>query len=164
MGYFSGRSGHVSYYRLLPDGTRDIRKVAKVREWNLTSEVSLLPTNTLGDFADSGVPDMKRASGGCTMLYYRLEPTKDDLTGTYQFTALLGKLMRHGAIDNNMKIRLSLDVSDQKDDDIVFDAWITSARMRSAVGELVSVDVSFTMDGDYKEVINTALGAPYPKE
>lgn len=161
MGYYTGRDGHLSFRRLLSDGSRDTRRVAKVRNWSLTTNVALLPTTTLEDFADSFVPSTKGGSGSATIIYYRLEPGVDDLSARYQFTALLRRIMKRGAIESTDKVRLELNVSPAAVDDIVIDAWITSARIASATSELTEVEIQFTQDGDFQEVIDQALGAPY---
>jgi hypothetical protein len=61
--------------------------------------------------------------------------------------------MRIGEINTNHRVRLILNVGNKDEDDIKLDAYITSAQVGSSTGELSTVSIQFTMDGDFVEVI-----------
>jgi hypothetical protein len=87
-------------------------------------------------------------------MYYRLEPGES--AQKTQFTALLAKIHKRGAITEQDRVFLELDVDTGGIDDIKMYAYITNAVIGSAVGELVVVPIQFTMDGDFDEAINQA--------
>ena len=95
---------------------------------------------------------MKGATGSATLLYYRLE-TGESATYT-QFTELIGNLVKRGSITSDNRVRLELNVGGDDTDDIVFDAYITSASISVSTGELSVVPINFTMDGEFRQVIS----------
>lgn len=142
MGFYTGRTGSLSFGG---------KPVAKIRDWSLDTTVELLPTNDISSIANTFTPGVKGATGSATLLYYRLESGE---SATYtQFTALLGSIMRAGAITDSQKVRLTLNVGNEAADDIVLDAFITSAQVGSSTGELSVVAIQFTMDGDFIDFI-----------
>jgi hypothetical protein len=160
--HYTGSDGSLSYQRLLSNGTRDSRRVAKVRKWNLDTTLTLVDAKTLGDFADRFEATGKGATGSCDLLYYRFDPGDGQSETHYQFTALLNKLVRRGRITREESlIRLALNVGKGGQDRIVFDSWVTAARLGSAVGELSSASIQFTVEDDFTSAIETALGTPY---
>ena len=142
MGFYTGRTGSLVF---------DGKPVAKIRDWSLETTVELLPTNDISSVANTFTPGVKGATGSATLLYYRLAGGE---SATYtQFTALLGNIMRTGAITDNQKVRLTLNVGNETVDDITLDAFITSAQVGSSTGELSTVSIQFTMDGDFIDFI-----------
>jgi hypothetical protein len=141
MHYF-GRQGSLWYGGL---------KVAKVRDWELTSTLDLLETTTIDAYAPTFRPGRKDSSGSATLLYYRLDQREKGLQ--QQFTALLNKVHRTGAITVSDLVRLELRISDRSTNKIICDAWITSATLGTAAGELASVPVEFQVQGDLIEAI-----------
>jgi hypothetical protein len=84
-------------------------------------------------------------------LYYRLESGE---SGAYQqFTAMLGKVMKTGTVETTDRVFMELNVGGGVADDIKFYAYITNATVGVSTGELSTVQVQFTMDGDFSEVI-----------
>ena len=145
MGYYTGRTGGLIF---------NGKPVAKVQSWSVETSVDLLPTADLGADARSFIPSLKGATGNATLMYYRLEPGES--AQKTQFTALLAKIHKRGAITEQDRVFLELDVDTGGIDDIKMYAYITSAVIGSAVGELVVVPIQFTMDGDFDEAINQA--------
>lgn len=142
MGFFTGRSGSLVYAG---------KKIAKIRDWSLETTVELLSTNTIRSTVNTFTPGVKGATGSATMMYYRLEAGE---SATFrQFTDLLSKIMQSGAIVENDRVRLELNVGGAGRDDIVFNAYITSAQVSVSTGELSVVPIQFTMDGDFEQVI-----------
>ncbi len=142
MGFYTGRTGSLVF---------DGKPVAKIRDWSLETTVELLPTNDISSVANTFTPGVKGATGSATLLYYRLE---GDDSGKYtEFVRLLGNIMRIGEINTRHRVRLVLNVGNKDEDDIKLDAYITSAQVGSSTGELSTVSIQFTMDGDFVEVI-----------
>ncbi len=142
MGFYTGRTGSLVF---------NGKPVAKIRDWSLETSVELLSTNDISSVANTFTPGVKGATGSATLLYYRLEGS-ESATLT-EFTQLLGNIMRTGAITDNQKVRLTLNVGNQAADDIQLDAFITSAQLGSSTGELSIVSIQFTMDGDFIDVV-----------
>lgn len=138
MGFYTGRSGS-----LVVDG----KPVAKIRDWSLETTVELLNTNTVDSISNTFTPGIKGASGSATLMYYRLEAGE---SATYtQFTALLSKIHKLGAITESDRVLMTLRTSTNSNDDIQFYAYITSAQLAVSTGELNSVPIQFTVDGDF---------------
>jgi hypothetical protein len=144
MGFYTGRTGSLVYAS---------KPVAKIRDWSLETTVELLSTNTIDSAVNTFTPGVKGATGSATLLYYRLESGE---TGFTQFTALLNKIMKIGAVAEADKVFLKLNVAGgtkETPDDIKFYAYITSAQVSVSTGELSVVPIQFTMDGDFNQVI-----------
>lgn len=143
MGFFTGRTGSLVF---------NSKPVAKIRDWSLETTVELLSTNTIDSSVNTFVPGVKGATGSATLMYYKLE-TGENATLT-QFTELLAKIMKKGAITTSEKVLLELNVGAGNTDDIKFNAYITSASVSVSTGELSVVPINFTVDGDFTEVIS----------
>jgi hypothetical protein len=138
MGFYTGRSGS-----LVLDG----KPVAKIRDWSLDTTVELINTNTVDSTSNTFVPGIKSATGSATLVYYRLEAGE---SASYsQFTALLGKIQKVGAIAESDRVLMELRVGSSANDNIQFYAYITSAQVAVSTGELTSVPIQFTVDGDF---------------
>lgn len=142
MGFYTGRSGSLVY---------DSKPVAKIRDWSLDTTVELLSTNTIDSAVDTFTPGTKGATGSATLMYYRLDAGEN--ANYTQFTALLGKIMKGGAVEPTDRVLLELNVGGAVADDIVFNAYITSAQVSVSTGELSVVPIQFTMDGDFIDVV-----------
>ena len=138
MAFFTGRTGEVVYNSV---------KVAKVKDWSFEVNVNLLDTNVLGDFANTFTPGFKGATGSATLMYYRLETTD---TGVQAFTAMLGKLLKKGAVTQADKLTgLLLRMGPDAKDQIRINAYITSATISIATDEVAAIPIQFTVDGDF---------------
>ena len=142
MGFYTGRSGSLVY---------DSKPVAKIRDWSIETTVELLSTNTIDSAVNTFTPGTKGATGSATLMYYRLESGEN--ANYTQFTALLGKIMKGGAAEPADRVLLELNVGGAEADDIVFNAYITSAQVSVSTGELSVVPIQFTMDGDFIDVV-----------
>jgi hypothetical protein len=143
MGFYTGRTGSLAVGGGLP--------LAKIKDWSLDTTVELLSTNDISSAVNTFTPGVKSATGSATLLYYRLESGE---SGAYQqFTALLNKLMKGGAIETTDRVFLDLNVGGGASDDIKFYAYITNATVGVSTGELSTVQIQFTVDGDFVEVI-----------
>lgn len=142
MGFFTGRSGSLIF---------DNKPVAKIRDWSLETTVELLSTNAIDSATNTFTPGIKGATGSATLIYYRLE--SGESASYTQFTALLSKIMKTGASSENDRVFLELNVGGDASDDIKFYAYITSAQVSVSTGELSTVPIQFTMDGDFTDTI-----------
>ena len=142
MGFYTGRSGSLVF---------DSKPVAKIRDWSVETTVELLYTNTIDSAVNTFTPGIKGATGSATLMYYRLE--SGESAGFTQFTALLSKIMKGGAAEPTDRVLLELNVGGAAADDIMFNAYITSAQVSVSTGELSVVPIQFTMDGDFIDVV-----------
>lgn len=138
MGFYTGRTGSLVF---------NSKPVAKIRDWSLDTTVELLSTNTIDSVTNTFTPGVKGATGSATLVYYRLE-TGESASYT-QFTALLSKIHKTGAITESDRVLLTLNVGGGASDDIRFYAYITAASVSVATGELSVVPIQFTVDGDF---------------
>lgn len=138
MGFYTGRTGSLVY---------NSKPVAKIRDWSLDTTVELLSTNTIDSVSNTFTPGVKGATGSATLMYYRLETGQS--TSYTEFTALLSKIHKTGAITENDRVLLTLNVGGGTNDEISFYAYITSASVSVATGELSVVPIQFTVDGDF---------------
>ena len=142
MGFYTGRTGSLVY---------DSKPVAKIRDWSLDTTVELLSTNTIDSAVNTFTPGIKGATGSATLMYYRLE--SGESASFTQFTALLGKIMKGGAVTESDRVLLQLNVGGGTADNVEFNAYITSAQVTASTGELSVVPIQFTMDGDFTDII-----------
>ena len=142
MGFYTGRSGSLVY---------NGKPVAKIRDWSVETTVELLSTNSIDSIVNTFTPGVKGATGSATLMYYKLEAGEGN-TKT-QFTQLLNKIMRLDKITENQRVFLELNIGGGADDDIKFNAYITSAQVSVSTGELSVVPIQFTMDGDFNQVV-----------
>ena len=142
MGFYTGRSGSLVF---------DSKPVAKISDWSVETTVELLSTNTIDSAVNTFTPGIKGATGSATLMYYRLE--SGESAGFTQFTALLSKIMKGGAAEPADRVLLELNVGGATADDIVLNAYITSAQVSVSTGELSVVPIQFTMDGDFIDVV-----------
>ena len=147
MAFFTGRTGSLA----VKDATGTKKTVAKVRDWSLETTVELLSTDTLGSSSNTFVPGIKGATGSATLMYYRLE--SGESATFHQFTEILRKVHKNSAITTADRIFIELNVGDDTADDIVCNAYITSATVSSGTGELTIVPINFTVDGELENAI-----------
>lgn len=143
MGFYTGRTGSLAIAGGLP--------VAKIKDWSLDTTVELLSTNDISSSVNTFTPGVKGATGSATLLYYRLE--SGESASYQQFTAMLGKVMKAGTVETTDRVFMELNVGGGVADDIKFYAYITNATVGVSTGELSTVQVQFTMDGDFSDVI-----------
>jgi hypothetical protein len=142
MAFFTGRTGS-----LVIGG----KPVAKIRDWSVDTTVELLSTNAIDSTVNTFTPGVKGATGSATLIYYRLEPGES--TTYEQFTTILSRVMKGGAITESDRVLLELNVGGDNKDDFKFNAYITNAQVSVSTGELSVVPIQFTMDGDFTEVV-----------
>ena len=145
MPFFTGRTGSVVF---------NSHPVAKIRDWSLETTLELISTNTIDSAVNTFTPGVKGATGSATLMYYRLETNE---AGT-QFTELLAKIVKVGAVSDEVDLELNVASDDETtetdNNDLKFKAYITSASISVSTGELTVVPINFTVNGDFTRVIN----------
>lgn len=146
MGFYTGRTGSLKVGN--PGKT-----VAKIRDWSLETTVELLSTNAIDSNFNSFTPGVKGATGSATLLMYRLESENKSST-TDAFTLLRDTNIFGGAGSQSDLVKFELNIGgDPNNDpnDIVFNGFVTSASMSVSTGELSTVSINFTMDGEFTQ-------------
>lgn len=159
MAFYTGRSGSLAF------GTTDstapssslsaptnVRQVAKIRDWSLDTTLELVSTNSIDSGVNTFTPGIKGATGSATLIYYRLEGAEGNTL--YGFNTLLSNsIHKPGLITEADRVFIELNAGGGLSDDIKFWAYITSVGVTVSTGELSSVPIQFTMDGDFVETI-----------
>ena len=147
MAFFSGRTGSLVY---------NTKPVAKIRDWSIEATLELISTNTIDSGVNTFTPGVKGATGSATLMYYRLEDGESSEFA--EFTELLGNIIKIGKIEQPVTLELNVagdnGFSLTDNNDLKFDAYITSASISVSTGELTVVPINFTVNGDFKRVIN----------
>lgn len=118
--------------------------LAKVVSFSLQSNLETLETTTLGDNLRSYSPGVLGYSGSASLLYY-----KDD-SGSINTTNVLNKLIKTGTagVASTDTVELTLRWVDGTDEnDIKLTAYINSATIGAATGEITRADITFTGTG-----------------
>lgn len=129
---YTGRDG-----RLLLSGNT----LVKVTNWTLQADLETLETTTLGDAQRSYTPGVQSFSGSASLLYYA-DGTQNDAS------TLLRKVVKTSGVTTADAVTLTLRLAgDTTNGDVTLSAYITSATIGAAVGEIVKADVSFQATG-----------------
>ena len=160
MAFYTGRSGSLSFGTTSssePSSSlgvpANIRNVAKIRDWSLDTTLELISTNSIDSSLNTFTPGIKGATGSATLIYYRLEGAESDTL--YSFNSLLNNsIVKIGPVTEADRVYIELNVGGGASDDISFWAYITSAGISVSTGELSTVPIQFTMDGDFRQVIS----------
>ena len=139
MTFYSGQNG-----RLQIDGTN----AAKVTNWTINSSMSPLATTTLEDTDQTFVNGLRTTTGSCRLFYHQDGETN-------HCSDLIKKLMKAqssggdpGQAADAENVTFNLQVVDGDDvKQITVEALLTSVSMSMAVGEVLSADVSFQVNG-----------------
>jgi hypothetical protein len=126
--YYAGQDGSVELGGVA---------VAKVVQWSLTANTDALEVTVLNEDVRTFTTGVRTASGALTVLYYDDAPVKllnqvnQDTTADVSITA-------------TARLKLKFD-----DKFLEFDAVLTSAELACVVGEVMRVNVNYTMSGDF---------------
>lgn len=118
--------------------------VAKVVSFQVTANLETLETTALSDNLRSYTPGVVGYSGSATLLYY-----KDD-SGNINTAKILNRLFRAGPAgviptdDVDLVFRW---VDGADNNDIRMTAWITSASIGAATGDIVRAEIAFQGTG-----------------
>ena len=123
--------------------------LAKVVNFQLSSNLETLETMALNEHIRSYSPGVAGYSGSATLLYY-----KDD-DGDFNTTELLNKLYKTGAdgVSSSDTVALTFRWVDGTDNnDIKLTAYITSASIGAATGDIVRAEIAFQGTGQLSTV------------
>ena len=118
--------------------------LAKVVNFQLSSNLETLETTTLSEHIRSYCAGVTGYSGSATLLYY-----KDD-SGNINTSDLLSKLIKTGTagVSTSDTVELTLRWVDGTDNnDIKLTAYITSASLGAATGDIVRAEIAFQGTG-----------------
>ena len=118
--------------------------LAKVVNFSLSANLETLETTTLSENIRSYTPGISGYSGSATLLYY-----KDD-NNAINTTDLLNKLYKTGTsgVSSSDTVELTFRWIDGTDNnDIKLTAYITSASIGAATGDIVRAEISFQGTG-----------------
>ena len=118
--------------------------LAKVVSFSLQASLETLETTALNEHLRSYSPGISGYSGSATLLYYK----EDD--GTFNTTNLLNKLYKTGTsgVSSSDTVELTFRWIDGTDNnDIKLTAYITSASIGAATGDIVRAEISFQGTG-----------------
>jgi hypothetical protein len=118
--------------------------IAKVVNFSVQSNLETLETTTLNENLRSYTPGVTGYSGTASLLYYK----EDD--GSVNTTNLLNKLYKTGTsgVGSSDTVDLTFRWIDGTDNnDIKMTAYITSASIGAATGEIVRAEISFQGTG-----------------
>jgi hypothetical protein len=118
--------------------------LAKVVNFQVSSNLETLETTTLGDGVRSYSPGVTGYSGSATLLYY-----KDD-ANAINTTNLLNKIYKTGTsgVSSSDTVELTFRWVDGTDNnDIKLTAYITSATIGAATGDIVRAEIAFQGTG-----------------
>lgn len=125
MAVFSGKDGSLVFEK---------NTVIRVRNWSFTGTTETLDTTSLAVNARTFEIGLKSGTGQASIFYH-----DDNLS----LQRLLDNCITTGA---PLKGEMALRWSDKR---LIFQCIITSVAITCSTGEVMSADVSFTMDGDY---------------
>ena len=146
--FYSGQDGKL----IVNDVT-----IAKVRSWSFTANQAVLETSSLADTDRTLIPGIRSVTGSCSIYYYRVQNDASDSTTDVGdllanvLTANTGSGGEQGG-DTKSTVKFQLQIADGgastgANTSIDFYAYITSLSMTSSVGEVMSADVSFEVNG-----------------
>lgn len=139
MTFYSGQNG-----RLQINGTN----AAKVTNWSIQSSQSPLDCTTLEDTDSTYINGLRNTTGSCRLFYYGAGSTNS-------CSVLIKKLMKarssggdagQAAEADNVTFNLQI-VDGGTIKTITVEALLTSVSMEMSVGEVLSADVAFQVNG-----------------
>jgi len=141
MAFYSGLDGQLYL------GTT---KIGKVQNWSLSASQAVLETTSLEDTDRTLINGVRSMSGSCRVFYYT------GGAGTSDASAFIENIIKAGAsgiddgvADQSASVTFKLHADANKFIEVY--AWITGVSMSMAVGEVMSVDVTFEVSGQAKQ-------------
>jgi len=137
---YSGRDGVMQL-----SGTT----LAKVVSFSVQSNLETLETTALNENLRTYIPGVSGYSGSATLLYYK------DADGNINTSDLLSKLYRTDAdgVSSSDTVQLTFRwIDGTNNNDITLTAYITSASIGAATGDIVRAEISFQGTGELSTV------------
>ena len=131
--HFSGIDGE-----LYIDGA----KAGTVQTWSLSAQVAVLPTTTLGDFAETAVFGNQSFTGSCTVYYY--EKSDRTVDGRNLFTRALRTTDTGIESTNELRLRY---INGAVGHELKFRCLLNQVDIAATAGEIVTAQISFTVTG-----------------
>ena len=123
--------------------------LAKVVNFQVSSNLETLETTTLNEHIRSYSPGVVGYSGSATLLYYK------DGSGNINTTNVLNKLYKTGTsgVSSSDTVELTFRWIDGTDNnDIKMTAYITNASIGAATGDIVRAEIAFQGTGQLSTV------------
>jgi hypothetical protein len=129
-------------------------QVAKIRSWTLNSASEVIETTSLGDQTKTYAPSMTSNDGSATLLFYEQDADSAYLADIYEYMDILFPVTKPREVAMSLLISRGTYTSDGSDwwkTNFAFNAFVTSASVGVAFGEVVTVDVNFTVNGPLRD-------------
>jgi len=120
----------------------DGNKVAKITDWAFNGNVDTLECTTLGDFARKYVYGVQSFNGNCTLLYY--EDDARNIVGSQLITDVVRTTQTPTEPTHTLELRYNNGAKIHK---VSFDCLLPTVSIAAQVGEIVTANVSFTVNG-----------------
>tara|TARA_Y100000114_G_C11623682_1_gene260896 strand:+ start:34 stop:486 length:453 start_codon:yes stop_codon:yes gene_type:complete len=141
--FYSGSKGRLYVGDASEAITTSEDEVVKVRSWSFTLNTAVLETVSLGDHDRTIIPGISSGSGSASIYYYAETTTGENNSGVLS-SKIISAIMPSSSEKQKVRFRLQSDNNHRVD----FDAIITGLTMTNSVGEVLSADVSFDIDGN----------------
>ena len=139
MSYFSGQHGSLYI---------DSVKAAAVTNWSFNTSMSPLSTTTLEDTDNTIISGLRTTTGSCTLLYYQNNGNSArDLVEKLIKERTTGSIDGIAAETELVTLKLLINDGTTTGKFVTVEALLTSAAMSMAVGEVLSADVAFQVNG-----------------
>ena len=147
--FYSGQNG-----RLLIDGV----VAAKVTNWSFSSSQSPLVTTTLQDTDNTYINGLRSMTGSCRLYYYDSGGSQSANSASQLIKKLIktrtaNSTAGQAAPAENVTMKLQV-VEGGTKKTIQLEVLLTSASMSMAVGEVLSAEVAFQVNGAPKSPIS----------
>ncbi len=154
--YFSGTNGSLWFGGSTGTSTPG-RKLGKVTNWSYSTTLQTLPTTTLMDTDETGIPGIRQQAGSFTLYYYD-EPDSNE---TVYAKTVIDSLVKAqttasepGVAAEHEGFELRLQINNQGLTGVYVQGkvYLTNVSMTMAVGEVVAADCQFKVDGAFQQV------------
>ena len=153
MPFYSGKDGELEIGTTV-NGNTVFTAAAKIRAYQLSSNLTTLETTTLGDRDRTTIAGIRNMSGTCDLYYYAVNPND---TSTNSASVLLNRLIKasasgQGAESEAVPLKFVVNDGTASKKLIQGNCLITSAAMTMAVGEVFSAAIAFEFVGSPTEM------------
>jgi hypothetical protein len=140
MNYFSGQHGSLYI---------DSVKAAAVTNWSFSTSMSPLSTTTLEDTDNTIISGLRTTTGSCRLFYYQDGNSNSarDLVEKLIKERATGSVDGIAAETELVTLKLLINDGTATGKFVTVEALLTSAAMSMSVGEVLSADVAFQVNG-----------------
>ncbi len=154
-GFYSGQDGQLFI---------DDIQAAKIRSWSFTANQAVLETTSLGDNDRTLWPGVRNITGSASIYYYQtsngsgtsISPIINNLIKGSSSITTTGDVKTGAtttAKSGTVKLKLKIVDGSENGRFLEFHSVITSLSMTNSVGEVLSADISFEVNGAVKEIV-----------